>query len=114
DHLAQVVDALGGTVASAQCPQVDHRAVLPEEGVAKAVRRGSVPDDLAGLVEVVGVTPIAAERAQVRDGKQGRHAAGFQGLDAWPIRRDSKRGPSPVVLLVKPQGGAESSQPTAE
>src|SRR5207248_3355093 len=46
DDLPDVIDAVGIAVASAQGAEVDHDAVLPEEGMA--VR---LPDDLPGSID---------------------------------------------------------------
>ena len=91
DHLAEVVDAQGVAVASAQGSQVDHRAVVPEEGM-EPIRDIAVADHLAGFVEIPrGNVSTVRERSQVRDGIRGRHTAVFQGFEAWPIRLASRR-----------------------
>jgi hypothetical protein len=115
DHLAHVIDAGCGTGTSAQGPQVDHRAVFPEEGMAEAVFSAGLADHLAGLVEIGGVTAITAERAQVRDRIQRRHAAVFQAFEARPVRCGPER-PPPVMAgrLARSEGGADVSQPTGE
>src|SRR5262249_46471204 len=94
DDLSDVVDADGVAVTSAECAEVGHDAVLPEEGMA--VR---LPDDLAVSVDVVGsvvaVPAAAAERAQVDD-RIARHIAVFEGFEAQACRLPTPSNRSPT------------------
>src|SRR5262249_60100222 len=81
---------------------------------------GQVRGDEVGEAVAVEVARWHADGVRV-DGvidrrDERRHAAVFEGLDAWPELHGSQRGPSPATALapVRCEGGAVFLRPTGE
>ena len=73
--------------------------------------------ELAVVVEVGRHHGLRVRADGVAHGRaEAEQAAVFQDFEVWPMRRGSKRAPSPVMALApaRRQGGAEVLQPTVE
>ena len=66
NYLPFIVDCVGVTITSTQCPQIGYGAVVVDESVRLAVIRGrGDADDLSGVVDGAGLRECSAQRADV-------------------------------------------------
>jgi hypothetical protein len=101
DDLCVVVDVEGvGVGVAGEGPEVDHRAVSPQEGMSSVLRRRQpeVSDDVAVIVDTVGEA-ARAEAAEIDDGDGGLPRRWPDGR-AENDRADEQRDPAAAVCRM--------------